>query len=48
MISSNVEVHTILTPVVPVLHKFKLLLEQRVIWVGYLKTLRRIMRRRCS
>jgi hypothetical protein len=48
MAAFSVEVHTILTPVVPVLHEFKLLLEQRVIWVGYLKTLRRIVLRRCS
>jgi len=31
------EVHTILAPVVPVLHKFKLLLEERVIWMDYRK-----------
>ena len=42
------EVHTILTPVAPVLHKYKLLLEQRVIWMGYLKTLRRIVLRMSS
>jgi hypothetical protein len=48
MVPSAVEVHPILTPVVPVLHEFKLLPEQRVIWMGYLKTLRRIVRRGCS
>jgi hypothetical protein len=48
MAASIVEVHTILTPVVPVLHEFKLMLEQRMIRVGYLKTLRRIVLRRCS
>jgi hypothetical protein len=48
MAASNIEVHTILTPVVPVLHEFKLLLEQRVIGMGYRKTLRRIVRCRCS
>ena len=42
------EVHTILTPIVPVLNEFKLLLEQRVIRMGYLKTLFRTVLRRCS
>ena len=48
MAVSSLEVHTILTPVVPVLHEFELLLEQRVIGMGYLKTLRRSVLRRCS
>jgi hypothetical protein len=32
MDTSSVEIHTVLAPVVPVLHKLKLLLEERVIW----------------
>jgi hypothetical protein len=42
------EIHAILTPIAAILNEFKLLLEQRVIWVGYLKTLLRTDRMRCS
>ena len=48
MDAGSVEIHTILTPVASILHEFKLLLEQWVIWMGYLKTLLRTVRRKCS
>jgi hypothetical protein len=48
MDTSSVEVHTILTPIAPVLDEFKLFLELRVIRMNYLKTLLRTVLRRCS
>jgi hypothetical protein len=37
-----VEIHPILTPVPPVLHEVELLLEERMVWMNYLKALLRI------
>lgn len=44
----RVKEHTILTPVAVVLHELELLLEQRVVWMSYLKKLLRTVLRGCS